>query len=185
MSYEYTDHTGFHLLVREGVKDHIYIDTEAPDRTFQGVLVKREDAPAVALAILDAAGVEPIDPDIPGASAAPDSLALYWLYQWAGLRKATAEREAEDAKVDEYRTLIMSAIDIVAPAWSGLTDDSKDGWRKKYRAAREFFTREHENGWQDKMAPPIGDLDCIASTDEIIAVLEDKPAPRVLNYGEG
>lgn len=182
MSYEYTDADGARLNVDEYATNlNLYVTDRGQ---CIGLLIPHEDAPAVALAILEAAG---ITPDALSGNREQRAAAYLkaWSVQYAQERAKRAEREAEDAKVCDYFEFVNNGA---RPAWGIVSEAEKRECRAEYRraerAAREFFTREHEDGWQDKTAPPIGDLDCVASTDEIITALEDKPAPRVLNHGD-
>ena len=57
-----------------------------------------------------------------------------------------AAREAEDAKVVEFRESSMAAIACVfkesnkdPKGWDGLSGAAREGWRARYRAARKFF----------------------------------------------
>lgn len=129
------------VLLRSAVSTHAV--------TFE---VPIEDAPAVALAILEAAGIE-------GRAYTCDNseeAAVYWLRTWKADQEDKAEREAEDAKVDAYRT----ALTVEGPIqpWEELPEGDKDLFRHDYRAAREFFTGEI--------------VDAVASE------------PRVLKYGD-
>ena len=98
-----------------------------------------EDAPAVALAILEAA-------DCGKAGRIRLSRAMIALVEHISAEKERAEREAEDPKVREFREASMSAIATVfnesnadSKGWDGLSEAGREGWRARYRAARKFF----------------------------------------------
>lgn len=149
MSYEY-DAGASRLDISEGleVRDDKHLVMVSAEHLEGGTItvpVRDEDAPALALALLEQAGVKEIDPTTVNASATPERLALYWLYQWQGLRKAQSEQEAFDAEVAAFRLNQFKAQSRrpdpskVADAWADMDDESRELWRSEYRAAREFF----------------------------------------------
>ena len=106
-----------------------------------GVSFPDDEAPAVALAILEAAGIREDDTSRPNLSSALVNLQVHEAH-----RKDNAAREALDAKVAEFRELSLSAIALVfrdsnsqAKVWSALSNEGREGWRARYRAARKFF----------------------------------------------
>lgn len=138
MSYDYTDGHGYTLKVHPLLPGPA-MEIATPKGT---VSVGPDEAPALALAILEAAG---IDPDDVKTGTEYTREATYHLQKHRCELAEAQEREAEDAKVREF----VNAI----PGVSYL-DESEDHWRHLYLAAREFFARD------------------------------EKPAPRVLNYGD-
>lgn len=145
MSYEIEDVHGNRLLV-EPSNIETLVRVTAISENGQAAIVtpQAEDAPAVAMAFLEEAGVESIDPTTVNASATPERVALYWLYQWQGLRKVQTQREAEDARVLEWRSAMIASrgtVGTVTP-WEDLDEWMRNEIRSDFRTAREFFTRE-------------------------------------------
>ena len=114
--YEYTDDDGDNLHVESStVFGQTYIGTAQDNGPATGVLIHNEDAPAIALAILEAAGH--------GGSEA----AGFVRGQVEALAKKT-KREAEDAKVVEFHTAIGANLNRI-----------ERHHRDLYNAARRFF----------------------------------------------
>ena len=110
-----------------------------------------EDAPAVALAILEAAGWNDDGPDHDEYDPANVILTnLRDIVQdLADEKRRAQKREAEDAKVRAFRESSLSAIASVFHGsrtddedWAGLSGTGREGWRAHYRAARKFFEEE-------------------------------------------
>jgi hypothetical protein len=123
--YEYTDDDNDSLHVWESNEDgKTYVGTVEHEGPATGVMVRNEDAPAVALAILEAAGIE-------GWNYSDDRLAsaVVALTEHKRQQDAKAEREAEDAKVREF----ITAIDGLSP--TSISSHERD----LYNAARKFF----------------------------------------------
>lgn len=140
MSYQFIDYDGDKLwLAESGTTESVIIGTirasrEVPDSI--GVRVPNTHAPALALAILDAAG--------------------YGKTQAAGFVRGQvdalvkqAEQEAEDIKVSEFRESSLAAIASVfkdsnaqRKGWDSLPEDGRRGWRARYQAARKHFQEE-------------------------------------------
>lgn len=138
--YTYTDHDGDKITIIS--PDGPYVSFEiASEDAFGAVSAKAEDAPAIALAILEAAGIREDDTSRPNLSSALVNLQVHEAH-----RKDDAAREALDAKVAEFRELSLSAIALAfrdsnsrPKVWSALPNEGREGWRARYRAAREFF----------------------------------------------
>ena len=136
MSYEYTDEHGDSLLVRSVIEGEFLVKVGHGSGHGAGISIPNEDAPAVALAILEAAGVTPSIGYHPDATPEEfESAAAFYLREAINKRSKQAEREAEDAKVREFMRAILPG--------SYQTDQSvTDGDRDRYRAARDFFAKE-------------------------------------------
>lgn len=128
--YEYTrpdrshtftvnQHTTGDVLIRFTLygTDHVS-DTRA---------IRAEDAPAVALAILEAAGID-------GGQSSHAHHAVRALHDHEAARAAEAERETEDAKVRAFAAAIHQGPGVIVGDY-GVSDQA----RRQYRAAREFF----------------------------------------------
>ena len=76
-----------------------------------------------------------------GIPSNPERLAVTRLQEWKRLHDKRAGREAEDAKVDEYRKLLYRATkEGESPAtWSDYGESGKQFWRDQYHNARKFF----------------------------------------------
>ena len=138
MPYTYTDRHGDELNVPQH-PDKVRL--EVPGRLID---IEPEDAPAVALAILEAAGIDSTLE--PKWCDGPHEAAAYYLAQHQDEKRQEAEREAEDAKVREFRESSLSAFASVfsdsnydSTGWEGLSETGREGWRTRYRAARKFF----------------------------------------------
>lgn len=97
--------------------------------------IANEDAPAVALAILEAAGCDK-------AGKTRLSRAMIALIEHISAEKVRAEREAEDAKADEYRRFIYRQANLgieTASSWHDFGAADQESWRLRYAAARKFF----------------------------------------------
>ena len=139
MSYEYTDCDDARLRVEafrgSRVGEQVHITTSR-----DGAYVRPEDAPAVALAILEAAGLAPYEvgctADRYFAHEAVDKLR-----DAVQFRKDQAERDAEDAKVrawwDETRYGHTTAL-----AWGHMGESAHEDVRKQYHLARKFFEEQ-------------------------------------------
>lgn len=99
----------------------------------------KDDAPAVALAVLEAAGID-------GKQSSHAHHAARALMDHESVRQLEAEREAEDAKAREFRESSLSAIasvfnesNVDAKEWSALSETGRESWYARYRAARKFF----------------------------------------------
>jgi len=127
--YEYTDRDGDHMSVEKSKDGHgdVFIVAHN-DTNAHAVAVRVEDAPAVALAILEAAG----NVDINSLEATNR------LREFVNLQNAQAEREAEDAKVrawwDETRYGHTTSL-----AWCHMGESAHEDVRKQYYLARKFF----------------------------------------------
>jgi hypothetical protein len=96
-----------------------------------GMTVAHEDAPAVALAILEAAGYERH-----ATTSNVEIEVLAGLKLMAG-QLAAKKAEAEDAaKLDEEAKALAAVRDF--SKWENLTDSGKTFWREVARAAREL-----------------------------------------------
>lgn len=139
--YEYTDRDKDKLIVVNAARyksDILYVGVMRRDQEF-GVDVRNEDAPAIALAILEAAGCDK-------AGKTRLSRAMIALIEHSSAEKVRAEREAEDAKVREFRESSLSAIasvfngsNVDAKEWAALSETGRESWYARYRAARKFF----------------------------------------------
>ena len=132
--YEYTDADNDSLHVWESNEDgKTYVGTVEDKGPATGVMIRNEDAPAVALAILEAAGIE-------GWNCSDDRLAsaVIALTEHKRQQDAKAEREAEDAKVrawwDETRYGHTTSL-----CWGHMGESAHEDVRKQYRLARKFF----------------------------------------------
>lgn len=126
--YHYTDEVGDGLHVQQVTSGEFLVRVSHHTGKAAGICVPLEEAPAVALAILEAAG-HPLRTYQPGemrdlADVAHDSLKRHLAYQ-----EEQAAREAEDLKVADFFT-----------KFNGLTPAFiNDHDRRRYRAARDFF----------------------------------------------
>lgn len=117
--------------------DEVYVNVKIDDipDTSASVHISKEDAPALALAILEAAGYT-TEHGTPYSSI---------VYNLKGFIAADAKRkaEAEEAqKLDEEANAIRLALcsDILTPIeWAGLTERCKDDYRRAARKARELY----------------------------------------------
>lgn len=141
MSYTHADeHNGVDLAVQKVVTERdgttsvdlaIYNPrTQAVTRTY----VINEDAPAVALAILEAAGIT----DGPG----PLCAAFTYLGQHIRENAEAQAREQEDAKVRAFAKTQNPGAAIHDLPTGEIPIGMMERWRRDYHAAREFFTRE-------------------------------------------
>ena len=141
MSYRLT-RDGQELEISPDVDhDHVYITIGDDDEKYI-FAAWHDDAPAVALAILEASGVDygryvtmpPASDDIDELCASAAQTLRLAVRQ----RANKAEREAEDAKVDNWRTFnrLRGQVEV---AWKCLSEYERDKWRTNYRAARKFF----------------------------------------------
>ena len=125
MSFEYIDADGDTLDVLA------WGDGVRLEQSALVVDIIPEDAPAVALAILEAAGIDD-DSEMFAASAVRN------LRRVAEIRAEKAEREAEDAKVrawwDETRYGHTTSL-----CWGHMGESAHEDVRKQYRLARKFF----------------------------------------------
>ena len=104
----------------------------------------KDDAPSVALAILEAAGIEYVtmaEACNPAIYISPERLAVTRLQEWKRLHDKRAERDAEDAKVREWRKSDQEARGVNPEAfpWENLPPNERASWASRYRAARRFF----------------------------------------------
>lgn len=161
--YEYTDTNGRLMKVkadRFAGDDRVLIQFH---REAEGVFaeaarcIRPDDAPAVALAILEASGIEGAFYINTPSSNDPGGLlacATFLLRQAKNRRAERAEREAEDAKVRAWLDHLRGG-----PTTTPITD-----WdRRTYRKHESFFQSE------GIVTSPKG---------------ESKTAPRVLNHGD-
>lgn len=135
--YKYIDPDGDTLKVRPSYSIKGALIT-ARGIAGPSVAVPTEDAPAVALAILEAAGYD-------NANHGPGYVARILRVEVEAIERK-AEREAEDAKVREFRESSLSAIasvfnesNVDAKEWVALSGTGRESWYARYRAAREFF----------------------------------------------
>ena len=147
MSFEYTDPNGDTINILPGIDDgNVWVEV-GHHETGWVMSVAHEDAPAAALAILEAAGVDPDNAfgvDIYAADAC--GLLQAWKRKTEQKRAEQAKRESEDAKVRGFRESSLSAFASVfsdsnydSTGWEGLSETGREGWRARYRAARKFF----------------------------------------------
>ena len=138
--YEYTDDDNDGLHVESSIVfGQTYVGTVQDNGPATGVLIHTEDAPAIALAILEAAGIKPAwDEQAQGNPERWASKAVEALTYSVKHRAEIAEREAEDAKVDNWRTFnrLRGQVEV---AWKCLSEYERNEWRTNYNAARKFF----------------------------------------------
>lgn len=148
--YEY-DTGATRLVISEGLnvrddKHFVVVSAEHLNDVNVAVAVQDEDTPAVALAILEAAGFS----DDLGSDSPPELVsAMRLLGQYKVKVAREAEREAEDAKVREFRESSLSAIasvfnesNIDAKEWAALSKTGRASWHARYEAARKFFEEQ-------------------------------------------
>lgn len=136
--YEYTDTNDSLIKIGPTISnDQVFIQIRDVEVSIAGY-VRNEDAPAIALAILEAAGHG-------AASYCFEGHAVDNLRAAIRERAKEAEREAEEAKVAAYRLHQFKAQnrnpnpELEADTWKDMGEASKDLWRNEYRAARKFF----------------------------------------------
>jgi len=133
MSYEYANFNRS-LTVREGQLGHTdksVVGIKVRDSNEAEAFVTAEEAPAVALAILEAAGIEYVttaEASNPTIYISPERFAATSLQEWKRLHDKRAEREAEDAKVVEFHAAIGANLNRI-----------ERHHRDLYNAARKFF----------------------------------------------
>lgn len=133
-TYEYTDICGEKLEVEHRpvtglVMVSAYTRNEADALVQIHVNVNPDDAPALALAVLEAA-------DVGNLGKVRLVAALSQLTQYQADRQREAEREAEDDKVREFFLALNPGNFIAGDV------EVDDRVREQYRAAREFFAQE-------------------------------------------
>lgn len=142
--YEY-DAGASRLVISEGLecRDDTHLVMVSAEHLEGGTItvpVRDEEAPAVALAILEAAGLAPYE-----VGCTADRFfaheAVNKLRDAVRSRKDQAEREAEDAKVRDYYNRALPRT-LQRAAWDELSPEAHEFYRESYRAAREFFAKE-------------------------------------------
>jgi hypothetical protein len=140
VAYKYTDRDGDTLrLERNGspiCANGFYVHaTNTADDRFVTIRIEDDDAPAVALAILEAAGK--------GGSDAEwyEGQAVANLKEHVRLRDAAHAREVEDTKVQAFRDTFHEAVDepMEVMDWGAMDERLKESWRKRYRAITEHL----------------------------------------------
>lgn len=142
MSYTY-DQKHTTLIVEQdktadGVTPVVLVQMDHPLGPSSAIHVQPEDAPVLALAVLEAAGIS-------GGDISNTYLAATWnaLDQYVKRvereRAERAEREAEDSQVAEFRKASDPGNHF---EWHELKPEAHDAWRKRYRAARKFFEED-------------------------------------------
>ncbi|WGH21233.1 hypothetical protein SEA_OBITOO_57 [Arthrobacter phage ObiToo] len=132
--FKHTDQDGDHMEVTDSVRldDHAYVvAVDGP-----GVFVSKADAPAVALAILEAAGwtaeASPISASRPGN-------AVYALRKHVEEAKEEAARKADEEALDrEALELLNAATESSYPTMPDNVIGSV--WRRAARRARELHS---------------------------------------------
>lgn len=140
MSYEYdAGHTRIIIeqdKTMDGVTPLALIQMEHIAGGSSHLHVKPEDAPTVALAILEAAGIKSEHPGIYKDRKHPERMAMFWLEVLRDEReKKEAEREALDDKVRAYLNRVL--LNPVSHLYR-ITDHD----RAEYARAAEFFQGE-------------------------------------------
>lgn len=145
-TYEYTDRNGRKLRTSMNARSEVCVQSVGATDAVT-VVVPTEDAPAVALAILEAAGHRPAAwQDLSSLTADERlQLSMYHLKQSEARRARDkeraeqAEREAEDAKVREFFLALNPGNFIAADV------EVDDRVREQYRAARNYFAKEGQS----------------------------------------
>jgi hypothetical protein len=127
-TYEYTDRDEDTLVVDTGETDYPSVYLDAPS----GVYIPNEDAPALALAILEAAGYT--GDDNYSVHTAEGAVRV--------LRRHIEEQTAKKAEAEEAKKLDEEAKALCDSTpygdWDTNSDNGKDFWRGIARKAREL-----------------------------------------------
>lgn len=106
-----------------------------------GIDLKLADAPALALAILEAAGVEPLSEHY-GANNDPSaalSHASHFLAKHAELTQAAAKEAADrEALEGEALRLYRVTVPFTEPSWADLSHNQQQAWTVVATVAREI-----------------------------------------------
>lgn len=130
---------------RELIVDRLFTDprllTKAGDDDKLGIRIAPSDAPALALAILEAAGVEakPSNDD-PGTPGNLGRIAYQLMIHIEDAENITAEAEAQ-AKLEAEALELRNEYFNNERAWSDLNDDGQTLWLRMARKARELGGR--------------------------------------------
>ncbi|MGO2030621.1 MAG: hypothetical protein ACTH2A_06710 [Glutamicibacter ardleyensis] len=133
------------LTVVRTNEDLVRVITQLPDETGRAIDLAPSDAPALALAILEAAGVEPSSPHY-GLNDSPE-----WNVRWAShyLGRSIELTEAKTAEAKEQAELEAEALDLFNlwlagfnyegySEWTGENAELKGVWLAVARKAREM-----------------------------------------------
>ncbi|WIC90204.1 hypothetical protein SEA_VROOMVROOM_54 [Arthrobacter phage VroomVroom] len=138
----YVDEDGDRMIIEDSGEDGAYV--KAYD---SGVNVAREDAPEIALAILERAGWTEKNTRIAG-DAHDVAMARHYLRtvvdRTAKARAQDEAEKAEEAALDaEALKLYNGAYGLSSPRWSAHIDNaSRERWRNAARAARQMHLTE-------------------------------------------
>lgn len=107
-----------------------------------GVYLDPADSPAIALAVLDAAGIEPElheHPDIPDLTAAQLAETGAW-YLRKSVKRAESESKdrAEEAELEADAEELFSAFTLAGGTWATVHGDHRKRWVAAARRAREL-----------------------------------------------
>ena len=126
---------GSTLAIESHDDDSIFIDLNNPDAIFS-----HADAPAIALAVLEAAGIKASD--LPESTSI--NLAAYYLREHIGVEAANANAAAEQAELEVEALELLNAFraDSGLSPHSCIEDmpaSSRASWLAAARRARELY----------------------------------------------
>lgn len=127
---EFRDDNGYLVAVEESVRS----DRDLFITGASGSYFTKEQAPALALAVLEAAGYTG-DHDWSAPEIAVDSLKRYVKEQAAAAQEA-ADKEALTAEAEALWAAFRGGYD--RPVWAEIKDEARDYWRAVARKAREL-----------------------------------------------
>lgn len=149
--YEYTDRDSDKLVVNRAisVSGAVYIHAGHGSHEIS-VRIEDDEAPALALAVLTAAGIG-YKAYQPGEMRDLTDVAHDALVRHQRKRAEAQAREAEDAEVRKWMQTRYEAESglrgrPILDYWNDLTDVELDQERCQYRAAREFFAQDDLKG---------------------------------------
>ena len=138
MRYEYTDRDGDEIAVA-GDENGVIVGI-TNEREYNNILVAKEQAPALALAVLEAAGYSGTSKDNVGDSV---YLLTYHVKEQAAAAAEAADREALEREAKAiYEGYRDASVFILVP-WTELNEGKKP-WLAAARAARKLHQKEAE-----------------------------------------
>ncbi|HAY44068.1 MAG TPA: hypothetical protein DCY59_11225 [Micrococcaceae bacterium] len=124
--------------------DGVRIVAQIPQRSARGIIIQDTKAPALALAILDAApGPEHVRDGSPEAMLAIAQGQLRRAVDaFASDAEAKAQEAADQAELEtEALALYRCTVPFTEPAWGGMSTNSQQAWVEVARKAREMHNR--------------------------------------------